>query len=376
MKIVKLIHTADLHLGSHFSSTPEIAAKRKLEQLESLQSIIDICHEKEAAALLIAGDLFDSVRVDQQLLSEVQDMLGKSGVYVYIAPGNHDPATPDSSYVASKWPENVHIFTKGLECVEIPETGAYIWGLGFNHSIEAECLLPEFTPNDGKINILLMHCEVVPDGTAESRYNPITHERLVSLGMDYCALGHIHKTSAVSYGEHMYCNPGCPSARGFDEPGDHGVYAGYVGRGFSNMSFVSTNRRRYYTEKIDVSGCEVISDYVERIQNALAKTVGENYREHIYDITLCGALGKGFMPDTPAITKQLMDELHYVRLTDMTTTELDIDTLMKDNSLRGSFVRTIVDRMEKDEKNRDLYLRALLYGLRAFDGEVRINEDY
>ncbi len=377
MKILKLVHTADLHLGSHFSSTPEIAAKRKLEQVQSLRDIVKVCHEKEAAALLIAGDLFDSVRVDSQLLAEVQSILGDSGVYVYISPGNHDPATPDSSYLASEWPENVHIFTGGLECVEVPGSGgAYIWGLGFRHSHEVDSLLEDFTPHDGKINILLMHSEVMPDGAAESRYNPISHDRLISLGMDYCALGHIHKPNTFSYGERMYCSPGCPSARGFDEPGEHGVYAGYVGCNFASMSFVPLNCRRYYTDKVDVSGCEVVADFASRITAALQKTVGSDYKDQIYDITLCGALSKGVMPDTPSIAKVLMDELHYIRLTDITTTELDIDTLMKDNSLRGSFVRTIVNRMEQDGKNRDLYLRALLYGLRAFDGEVRVHEDY
>ncbi len=376
MNVVKLVHTADLHLGSHFSSTPEIAAKRKLEQMQTLGNIIKICHEREAIALLIAGDLFDSVCVEEQLLSEVKHILGESGLHVFIAPGNHDPATPDSSYVASKWPDNVHIFTKGLECVEIPGANAYVWGVGFRHSLEIESILPEFTPNDGKINILLMHSEVVPDSSMESRYNPVSHERLVSLGMDYCALGHKHKPSSVSYGECSYVYPGCTSARGFDEPGDHGVYAGFVGRGFANMSFVSADSRRYFTEKIDVSGCEVTDDYCARIKAALTKTVGDTFPYHIFDITLTGALAKGFMPDTPAIAKRLMDEIHYVRLTDMTTTELDIDTLMKDNTLRGSFVRTIVNRMEKDNGNRDFYLRALLYGLRAFDGEVKVNEIY
>jgi len=376
MKVLKLVHTADLHIGSHFSSTPEISAKRKFEQMQSLRDIIKICHEKDASVLLIAGDLFDCVRVEPQLLSEVQSILGESGLRVFISPGNHDPATPDSSYLSSEWPENVHIFTGDLECVEIPESNAYIWGLGFRHSHEMESLLGEFTPYDGKINVLMMHSEVVSDTSPESRYNPITHDRLVSLGVDYCALGHIHKPTSVSFGERMYCSPGCPSARGFDEPGVHGVYAGYVGYNFTSMNFVPLNCRRYYVDKIDVSGCEVVSDFVTRITTALQKTVGSDYCEHIYDITLCGALSKGIMPDTPAIAKVLMDELHYIRLTDITTTELDIDTLMRDNTLRGSFVRTIVDRMEQDDRNRDLYLRALLYGLRAFDGEVKVNEDY
>ncbi|MBQ9993705.1 MAG: DNA repair exonuclease [Clostridia bacterium] len=376
MKTFKIVHTADLHLGSHFSSTPEIAARRKLEQIETLRDIVGICHERSAAALLIAGDLFDSLRVDSTLLSEVQSILGESGLHVFITPGNHDPATPDSSYMLPGWPQNVHIFRDGLECVELEEEGVCVWGLGFKHSIEVDCLLPEFEPNSGSINILMMHAEVVPDASAESRYNPVTEERLITSGVDYCALGHIHKHSAISHGDFMYVTPGCPSGRGFDEPGEHGVYAGYVCKGFAHMEYVPTNTRKYFSEKIDVSGCEVVDDFCGKIKAALQKSHGEGFIENIYDITLFGALPKGVMPDIPAITHRLMDEVHYLRLTDMTTTELDIDTLLKDGSLRGAFVRTIIGRMEKDEKNRNRYLRALLYGLRAFDGEVGINEDY
>lgn len=203
MKIVKIVHTADLHLGSHFSSTPEIALKRKTEQLETLKNIMAICEERGAAALLIAGDLFDTLRVDIQLLAEVQDIFARSSVNVYIAPGNHDPATPDSTYYFDGWSENVYIFRNGLECVEIPGTGAYIWGVGFKHTIEPECLVNEITPVDNAVNILLMHGEVVPEG-AESRYNPITAEKLFSLGMDYIAIGHIHKPSTLAKPIHYF----------------------------------------------------------------------------------------------------------------------------------------------------------------------------
>ena len=142
------------------------------------------------------------------------------------------------------------------------------------------------------------------------------------------------------------------------------------------MEFVPTGSRKYLIEKIDVSGCETTDSFARTIKDYLAKVVGEGWQENIYDITLIGALNKGVLPDSQAIARLLMDELHYARVTDMTTTELDLDALMKDTSLRGAFVRTIVSRMEKDEANRQMYERALLYGLRAFDGEVRISEDY
>ncbi|MBE6753297.1 MAG: DNA repair exonuclease [Ruminococcaceae bacterium] len=376
MKTFRITHTADLHLGSHFSSTPEIAASRKMEQLENLRNIIKIAHEDNSEALLICGDLFDTLRVDSQLLAEVQSILGSSDLYVFISPGNHDPATPDSSYMMEGWPDNVHIFRGGLECVELEGKDVCIWGLGFRHSIEAESLLYTFIPQDKKINILMMHGEVVPDENSESRYNPVTPERLASLGVDFCALGHIHKPAHNSIGDFCYCNAGCPSGRGFDEQGDRGVYCGYVSHGFSHVQFVPIPSRRYRSEKVDVSGCVVADEFCARIKEALQKSYGEDYNRHIYDVTMLGTLPKGVMPDSRAIARLLMEEIHYTRITDMTTTELDIDTLMKDGSLRGAFVRTIIGRMEKDPKNRNKYLRALVYGLRAFDGEVRINEDY
>ena len=378
MKVFKIIHTADLHLGSYFSSTPEIAANRKLEQLDTLREIVNMCTEHSASALLIAGDLFDSLRCDRQLLTDVQGILGECPVRVFITPGNHDPATPDSPYVSEEWPENVHIFKKEIECVEVRdgEVSACIWGLGFRHSVEAESLLEDFSPRDNMINILMMHAELVPGENAESRYNPVTFERLAALGVDYCAIGHIHKPEVKSYGEFVVCNPGCPSGRGFDETGEHGVYSGYVGRGFSHMEFTPTASRKYLAEKVDVSGCETTDSFAAAVTGYLSKVVGEGWQENIYDITLLGSLGKGVMPDAQAVARLLMDELHYARVTDMTTTELDLDALMKDTTLRGAFVRTIVSRMEKDEANRQRYERALLYGLRAFDGEVRVSEDY
>lgn len=375
MRILKTVHTADLHLGSYFSSTPEIAAQRRSEQLDVLRSIVDMCEERSADVLLIAGDLFDTMRVEPQLLAEVQSILGSCGAMVFITPGNHDPATPDSCYVTSQWPENVHIFTGGLECYELEEQKACIWGCGFRRSIEVESLLTPFKPKDDCINILMMHSELVPDENCESRYNPVTAERLISLGVDYCALGHIHKPSSKVSGDFVYCNSGCPSGRGFDELGDRGVYAGCVGKNFVHMEFVSSGARKYIAERVDVSSSTAVSEFCDKIRAALEKRIGAGWEDNIYDLTLIGALPKGIMPDCPSIAKQMMESVHYVRLTDMTTTELDIEALMKDNTLRGAFVRTIVGKIDKDERGRDKYLRALLYGLRAFDGEVKINED-
>lgn len=376
MRILKIVHTGDLHLGSLFTSTPEVATQRKIDQLETLRKIIDICNERESDVLLIAGDLFDSLKVDARLLSETKDILTTCGCDVFITPGNHDPATPDSCYAHGEdWPSNVHIFKGGLECIEIPSKNACIWGAAFRRSFQLESLLTEMKPDDSKINILLMHGELYTGANCESRYNPISAEQLCSLGVEYVALGHVHKSELHKSGDFLYGYCGTPEGRGFDEQGDKGIFAGYVSLGFAHMDYISTCSRKYIGDTVDVSGCSTTSEFVNSILTTLEKRYGADYPLNLYDITLRGELPRGVMADIPMLVTALKDKLHFVRFTDTTTTELDIDMLGKDTTLRGAFARAISSKIQKDEKNRDKYLRALLYGLRAFDGEVIISDD-
>ena len=45
MTTFNMVHTSDLHLGSLFSSTPEVAEQLKKEQTDTLKQILDLCTE-------------------------------------------------------------------------------------------------------------------------------------------------------------------------------------------------------------------------------------------------------------------------------------------------------------------------------------------
>lgn len=375
MTTFNIVHTADLHLGSLFSSTPEVAAERKGEQLDTLKQILDLCISRNADALLIAGDMFDSMKVERRLLNDVKEMLGHYDLRIFITPGNHDPATPDSCY-NEEWPENVHIFRGGIEKVEIPEKNTCIWGAGFTKSYSDETLLKNFMPVNSRINVLMLHGELTTSEFSDSRYNPISVEALKNCGADYVALGHIHAYEHYEHNDFIYCYPGAPAGRGFDETGEKGVLCGYAAKGFAHMDFYPLDNRQYFTEKLDVSGCESTQQFAGRIITVLRDRHGEKFAHNLYDLTLIGALENGVVPNLPDITKRLRETVFYARLTDMTTTSLNLELLMNDGTLKGAFVRKIVSKMQADSRNRDKYMRALLYGLRAFEGDVTINEDY
>ena len=82
--MVKLLHAADLHLDSAFSVLPpEKAAQRRAEQrlvLERLTALSEGC-----AAVLLAGDLFDSARVYRDTRSgqwAIEDLNSTNGTVV------------------------------------------------------------------------------------------------------------------------------------------------------------------------------------------------------------------------------------------------------------------------------------------------------
>ena len=163
MTTFNMVHTSDMHLGSLFSATPEVAETRQQEQIDTLRQILDLSTANKADALLIAGDMFDSMRVESDYLEKIKRLVSHYNLRIFITPGQHDPATPDSCY-NTEWPQNVHIFRGGMEKVEIPEKNTCVWGAGFTRSNCEESLLKDFHPSNSRINVLVLYGELY-DGT-------------------------------------------------------------------------------------------------------------------------------------------------------------------------------------------------------------------
>ena len=376
MTTFNMVHTSDLHLGSVFSSTPEVAEQRKQEQIDTLKQILDMCTANKADALLIAGDMFDSMRVESTYLAEIKRLISHYNLRIFITPGQNDPATPDSCY-NTEWPQNVHIFRGRMEKVEIPEKNTCVWGAGFTRTSCEDSLLKGFNPVPSRINILMMYGELFDGTGTDSSCNPLDMEEIASCGADYVALGSSHTYEYYENNELIYCYSGMPSPCGFDEPGEKGVLCGYAAKGFARMIFTPLDGRRYCKEKIDVSGCNDSEQFADRIISELRDRYGEKFSYNLYDISLIGTPSEGIVPSVSGI-KEILSEssLFYVRLTDMTSPTVDFELLMNDGTLKGAFVRKLFEKKQSDSQGGDKYMRALLYGLSAFEGKVNIDEDY
>ena len=84
--------------------------------------------------------------------------------------------------------------------------------------------------------------------------------------------------------------------------------------------------------------------------------------------------GENFEINTAELTARLSNNLYFVKIKDSTEYEMDFETLAAETSLKGVFVKNMLLKLETAE-NKQTIKNALKLGLKAFNGEVKYNED-
>lgn len=113
--MIKILHTADVHLDSPLRSLAlrdaELREKVQTSSRTALTRIVETAISEDVAALLIAGDLFDgaerSARTAAFLMLQLERLRAR-GIRVFYIKGNHDAENPLTGELSL--PDNVHVF--------------------------------------------------------------------------------------------------------------------------------------------------------------------------------------------------------------------------------------------------------------------------
>ena len=273
--MIKILHSADWHLDAPMTGySPENTAFLQQESRKIPERIVKLCKEEGCHLLLLAGDLFDGTPTAQSITA-VKNALAELDIPVIITPGNHDFCQPSSPYLKEIWPDNVRIFKKAeIESIVLPELNCRIYGAGYE-SMDCPGLLKRFrAEGEERYHIGVFHA----DATTASPYFPITKHQIQESGLDYVALGHIHKQGSLNAGETLCLWPGCPMGRGFDEPGVKGVILTCLGEE-TDTRFIPLDTPRFYDEEIS-AGDDPIA--------AMAAVLPALESKDFYRITLTG----------------------------------------------------------------------------------------
>ena len=347
---MKLIHASDFHLDSPFHRLEPAKAAQRRRELRALPArLAQLARTEGAELLLLPGDLFDGERVYPETIAALKGALGEMGIPVFIAPGNHDHVHPRSPYIATSWPDNVHIFTAPRwEQVELPGLNCVVHGRAFDGPhLERSPLAGLTIPRDGRIHLLCLHGEVGREG----RYGPIAPSELAACGAHYAALGHVHACSGLQReGEVYWAYPGCPEGRGFDELGDKGALAVEVEAGHVSARLIPLCQRRHRIEILTVG------QPLPGVESP--------------DLIRFLVRGEGAAPpDVAQLAAQLAPLHFHVEVRDETTLPQDLWARQQEDSLTGLFLRelrSILDNAGPEE--RDRLILAARFGLAALEG--------
>lgn len=355
---VRILHAADFHLDSPYSSlTEERAALRRREARELLGSLAEAADRERAQIVLLAGDLFDSSASYWETQEMLQRMLSDIKVPVFIAPGNHDYWSSRSPYSFMELPENVHVFhSQTVRSVELPELGCRVWGAGFTAPV-CDSLLTGFRAESSElVDIMVMHGELGGD-----RYNRITEDEIASSGLDYLALGHVHSFSGVlKAGGTHYAYPGCLEGRGFDETGPKGYIAGTVDKGKCDLRFMPLDGRQYDIINVDLTDRE-------DAESAVLEAVGEGRPRDIVRLVLRGEFSGRV--DADKLTAIVSDKFWGVSIKNETIPTRGLWDGADDDSLTGLFISMMRDRYEaaQSDREREQCVLATRYGIAALE---------
>ncbi len=202
---IRILHTADNHIGLPFKQYPsDVAAKLIEERFESLERLVTMANQRQADFFVVAGDLFDSTRVKVEDIKRTAGIVrGFAGAAVIVVPGNHDYCVGPHSEFWKRFRHEVEGTTVEL----LTEAGVKTFEVGGQTVHFFACPCPSKTGHEPMIGWVATAAKDYADGLrigiahgnvtglgldAEGRYFTMDPTDLESAGVATWLLGHIH----------------------------------------------------------------------------------------------------------------------------------------------------------------------------------------
>jgi DNA repair exonuclease SbcCD nuclease subunit len=225
---LKLLHTADWHLGMRFPAFDE-ADQLKLTRarLDVIDSLLGLAETYDVNAVVCAGDLFDDPNPAREWWKGLAERLHKrrwTTRPVFLLPGNHDPLTSNSVYAPDHpfrraLPTWTHVVDRPDYVFELNEL-AVLYGAPCTSTAGSNDLalsLPDRDEGDDRIRIGLVHGQTFDIDGCQMNF-PIAKDAASKRGLDYLAIGDTHSFREVPPGAKVpTVYPSAPEQTKFDE---------------------------------------------------------------------------------------------------------------------------------------------------------------
>jgi exonuclease SbcD len=358
--MLRLLHTADVHLGARHTDLGDRAAALRERQFAAFGASIDLAIAEKVDLFLVAGDLFDSNvqprRSVDRAAAELRRLV-EAKIRTVIAPGTHDVFDRASIYRAYDLPALAGAV--GSDFVTVLEPGRpQVLLTALDVVVHGPCFATKRAPHsplrdvdvakDGRAawHVGLLHAAIaIPDQTDRDEV-VITTDEIAASHLDYLALGHWHSTSQGKAGSTVWAYSGSPETLAIDQDKAGAVLLVTLdekgGRKRASVESRAVGRTRF--ERLDVDAARLAG------QPALLESLRARANpDLVLDVRLIGIRPETLDLDLDEVDAALAGEFLRLRVRDRSTPPLTEGALPSADTVLGAFIRDLEGRIAEIE---------------------------
>ncbi len=363
--MLRLLHTADVHLGARHADLGEAAAAQRERQFAAFAASVDLALAEKVDLFLVAGDLFDSNvqprRSVERVAAEIARLV-RARIRSVLVPGTHDVYDRASVYRAYDLAalagsvdgdDLVTVLTPERPWVHIGALDAVVHGPVFAtkrapHSPLrdlAAAHAPEATWRLG-----LLHATIAIPGRTDHDEVVITTDEIAASGLDYLALGHWHGAQVAKARGVTYAYAGSPEPVALDQDKAGKVLLVTLeqrdGAKSVKVEERVVGRTTFVHLDVDAATVESQPALVTRLRSTADP-------DRVLDVRLIGVRPDALDLDTTETEEALKADYLRVRVRDHSQPPLTDGALPPPETIAGAFIRTVETRVATLEGSAD-----------------------
>ncbi len=355
--MLRLLHTADVHLGARHADLGEQAAAQRERQFAAFRASIDLAIAEHVDVVLVAGDLFDSNTQPRRSVERVAAELRRLAdvaIRAVIIPGTHDVCDRASVYRAydlaaladpGRDGERVVVLTPERPVVVFEALDLAVHGFVFDTKRAPGSPLAGFSASRAERagwHVGMIHGSLAIPGRTDGDEVVFTAQEVAASGLDYLALGHWHSFQEGRAGRTTWAYPGAPEPLALDQDGAGSVLLVSLDAagGTHRVSIEQRRVGRTRFRAIDVDAVSVASQ--PALVAALA-ALGDP--DLVLDARLIGVRPDELDIVQDEVERELAERFFRARFRDHSVPALPEGPLPPQDTIVGSLVRTMEARV-------------------------------
>jgi len=362
--VLRLLHTADVHLGARHADLGDRAATQRERQFAAFVATIDLALGEKVDLVLIAGDLFDSnvqpKRSVERAASQLQRLVD-ARIRLVIAPGTHDVYDRASIYRAYDLAAMAGAVGSDLVTVLDPDhPDVHLKSLDV--VVHGRCFATKRAPHSplegldtskddrATWHVGLLHAALAIEGKTDGDEVVITTDEIAATRLDYLALGHWHSMTKGKAGRTTYAYSGAPEPIALDQDGAGNALLVSLDGADGKKTVTVEERKvgRTRVEKMQVDAASVGSQ-----PSLVSKLAERSDQDLVLDVEIIGVKPDELDVHVDEVEAELADRFLKVRVRDRSVAPLPEGPVVSADTVLGAFIRDLEAQIAEAEARDD-----------------------